>query len=275
MRLSKKNVLGLLNRLGLLVCCIFVFTPFLWMIATSLKPDNEINNGSWIGSRLAFENYSQAMEYFPFGQYLFNSLFVTLIGTFAVLFTSSLSAYAFSRLRFRGRDKLFGGYLATLMVPQQVVVVPMFLFMRELGWVDSYWALIFPFAFTAFGTFLLRQNYLTIPFEVDEAATIDGCNHFQIYWKILLPMIKPGLATLAVFTFITYWNNFLWPLIILSDQSLYTLPLGLQSFHGQYSTAWNLLMAAATLTTIPSLIFYLVAQRYIEDGIATSGLGGR
>ncbi|GAB2570639.1 carbohydrate ABC transporter permease [Gracilibacillus alcaliphilus] len=275
MRQNKRKFLAFLNRFGLAVACIIVFTPFLWMVATSLKPDNEVADGKWLGSSLRFENYSRAIEYFPFGQYLFNSLFVTLIGTVGVLLTSSLSAYAFSRLRFRGRDKLFGAYLATLMVPQQVVVVPMFLFMRELGWVDSYMALIIPFVFTAFGTFLLRQNYLTIPYEVDEAAIIDGCNHFQVYWRILLPMIRPGLATLAVFTFITYWNNFLWPLIILNDQNLYTLPIGLQAFHGQYSTAWNLLMAGATMTTIPSLIFYLFAQRYISDGIATSGLGGR
>ncbi|WP_058308544.1 carbohydrate ABC transporter permease [Gracilibacillus massiliensis] len=275
MKQNKKRILWFLNRAGLIVACTIVFIPFIWMVATSLKPDNEITNGSWIGSQLQFENYSRAVEFFPFWQYLFNSLLVTLLGTLGVLVTSSLSAYAFSRLRFRGRESMFAGYLATLMVPQQVVVVPMFLLMRELGWSDSYVALIIPFAFTAFGTFLLRQNYLTIPYEVDEAAIIDGCNHFQVYWRILLPMIKPGLATLAVFTFITYWNNFLWPLIILNDQSLYTLPIGLQAFHGQYSTAWNLLMAGATMTTIPSFIFYLFAQRFIADGIATSGLGGR
>lgn len=267
--------LKMLNMISLSIACFFVFLPFLWMVLTSLKPDPEVLSMDWIGSRIAWENYAKALDFFPFGTFFMNSLFVSVVGTVLVLLTSSLSGYAFSRLRFRGRDKLFGSYLITLMVPQQVIVVPMFLLMKELGWVNSYWALIIPWAFTAFGTFLLRQFYLTIPYEVDEAARIDGCNHFGIYWRILLPLIKPGLATLAVFTFIGYWNSFLWPLIITNDQALYTLPLGLQMFHGQYSTQWNLLMAASTLTTLPSLVVYLIAQRYIVEGISSTGLGGR
>ncbi|MBZ5752167.1 carbohydrate ABC transporter permease [Metabacillus rhizolycopersici] len=267
--------LSVLNRSLLALACFSVFMPFLWMIITSLKPDNEVFTMDWIGSRLAWENYEKAWNFFPFGTFFLNSLIVSILGTLLVLITSSLSGYAFSRLRFRGRDKLFGAYLITLMVPQQVVVVPMFLLMKELGWVNSYWALIIPWAFTAFGTFLLRQFYLTIPFEVDEAARIDGCSHFGVYWRILLPLLKPGLATLAVFTFIGYWNSFLWPLIITNEEALYTLPLGLQMFHGQYSTQWNLLMAASTMATLPSFIVYLIAQRYIVEGISSSGLGGR
>ncbi|WP_099352546.1 carbohydrate ABC transporter permease [Fredinandcohnia onubensis] len=267
--------LSILNRSTLTLVCILVFIPFLWMVVTSLKPDDEVLSMDWIGSRLAWENYPRALEFFPFGTFFLNSLIVAVVGTFLVLLTSSLAGYAFSRLRFKGRDKIFGAYLITLMVPQQVIVVPLFLLMKEFGWVNSYWALIIPSAFTAFGTFLLRQFYLTIPYEVDEAARIDGCSHFGVYWRILLPLIKPGLATLTVFTFIGYWNAFLWPLIITNDEILYTLPLGLQMFHGQYSTQWNLLMAASTLTTLPSFIVYLIAQRYIVEGISTSGLGGR
>lgn len=269
------RALSFLNRFMLGIACFVVFIPFLWMILTSLKSDKEVLSSSFIGSRLAWENYSRAWDFFPFGSFFINSLLVAITGTILVLITSSLSGYAFSRLRFRGRDRLFGAYLMTLMIPQQVIVVPMFLLMKELGWVNSYWALIIPWAFTAFGTFLLRQFYLTIPFELDEAAKIDGCNHFGIYFRILLPLIKPGLATLAVFTFIGYWNGFLWPLIITNEQELFTLPLGLQMFHGQYSTQWNLLMAAATMTTLPSFFVYLIAQRYIVEGISISGLGGR
>jgi multiple sugar transport system permease protein len=273
--LSSIRPLSVLNKTLLTIACLIVFAPFLWMVATSLKPDNEVFTNDWIGSRLAWENYGRALEFFPFSSFFVNSLIVSVAGTLLVLITSSLSGYAFSRLRFRGRDQLFGAYLMTLMVPQQVIVVPMFLFMKQLGWVNSYWALIIPWAFTAFGTFLLRQFYLTIPYEMDEAARIDGCTHFGVYWRILLPMIKPGLATLSVFTFIGFWNSFLWPLIITNDQALYTLPLGLQMFHGQYSTQWNLLMAASTVVSLPSLIVYLIAQRYIVEGISMSGMGGR
>jgi multiple sugar transport system permease protein len=160
-------------------------------------------------------------------------------------------------------------------VPQQVVVIPMFLMMKQLGWVNTYWALIIPWAFTAFGTFLLRQFYMTIPYDLDEAAVIDGCSHFGIYWRIILPLVRTGLAALGVFTFIGYWNSLLWPLIITNQQSLYTLPIGLQMYHGQYGTQWNLLMAASTITVLPTMIIYLIAQRHIVQGITLSGIAGR
>lgn len=272
-----KVILSTINYVFLSIACLIVFLPFLWMFATSLKPDSEVMHIplTWIGSHLAWVNYSRAVHYFPFGRFAFNDLFVAVSGTLLTLFTSSFSAYAFSRLTFKGRDQIFASYLMTLMVPQQVIIIPMFLLMKYIGWINTYWALIIPWAFTAFGTFLMRQFYLSIPYEFDEAARIDGCSHFGIYWRIIIPMAKPGFATLAVFTFINYWNNLLWPLIVTNDQSKFTLPLGLQSFHGQYSTHWNLLMAGAAMAVIPSFIVYIIAQRYIVEGISFSGLGGR
>ncbi|MCL6632572.1 MAG: carbohydrate ABC transporter permease [Alicyclobacillus herbarius] len=276
-RMLHSTVLNTINYVFLTVACVVIAIPFLWMFATSLKPDSEVFSIplKWIGSHLQWTNYTRAVQFFPFGRFVFNDLLVSVLGTSLTLITSSLSAYAFSRLNFKSRDQIFAAYLLTLMVPQQVIVVPMFLLMKYIGWVNTYWALILPWAFTAFGTFLMRQFYMTIPFELDEAARIDGCSHFRIYWRIILPLAKPGFAALAVFTFISYWNNLLWPLIVTNDKSKFTLPLGLQAFHGQYGTQWNLLMAGAALAVVPSLIVYLVAQRYIVEGISFSGLGGR
>jgi len=270
--------LGSIVNYGLIsLACLVFLVPFLWMIATALKPDQEVMHVplSWIGSSLEWDNYLRAWRAFPFGRFIFNDLFVSILGTLLTLVTSSMAAYAFSRLRFAGRDKIFIVYLATLMIPQQVIVIPMFLLMKYLGWVNTYQALIVPWAFTAFGTFLLRQFFMQIPFEFDEAARIEGSSHFAIYLRVVVPLAKPGFATLGVFTFISYWNNFLWPLIITNNMSLYTLPLGLQMFQGQYGTAWNLLMAAATISVVPALLLYLFAQRYIVLGVTFSGLGGR
>lgn len=262
---------------ALVVVSFIILIPFFWMVATSLKPNAEVMHVplQWFGSRLAFDNYATAMTYLPFGVFVINSVIVSVLGTVLTLFTSSLAAYAFARLRFRGRNKLFVAYLATLMVPQQVIVIPMFLMMNYLGWVNTYQALIIPWAFTAFGTFLLRQFYMSVPYEFDEAARIEGANHFGIYSRIILPMTTAGFATLGVFTFRNYWNNFLWPLIIVNNQSLMTLPLGLGRFQGQFGTQWNLLMAGAAVSVVPALLLYIFAQRYIVAGIQFTGLGGR
>lgn len=278
---ASRSQLRVLTRaagfLGLVVAAFVVLIPFLWMIATSLKPNDEVLEVPlrWIGTRLAFVNYVTALTYLPFGTFVINSFVVSVLGTLLTLFTSSLAAYAFSRLRFRGRNQLFVAYLATLMVPQQVIVIPMFLLMGYFGWVNTYQALIVPWAFTAFGTFLLRQFYMSVPYEYDEAAKIEGASHFGIYWRIILPMATGGFATLGVFTFQSYWNNFLWPLIIVNKQSLMTLPLGLARFQGQFGTQWNLLMAGAAISVIPGLLLYTFAQRYIVAGLQFTGIGGR
>jgi multiple sugar transport system permease protein len=222
-----------------------------------------------------FGNFTKAWSYVPFGRFMVNGVIVSGLGTLIVVSSSAMAAYAFSRLKWRGRDGVFLIYLGTLMIPQEVLIVPMFVMMRKLGWVNSYAALIVPWAFTAFGTFLLRQFFLTLPAELEEAAHIDGANRARIFLRILLPLVKPALGTLAVFSFIGYWNSFLWPLLVISNVNMATVPLGLDMFLGQTGNQWNLLMAASTISILPSALLVIALQRYLVRGIALSGLGGR
>jgi len=201
-----------------------------------------------------------------------NSLFVSLAITFGTLLTSSLAAYAFARLRFPARDWLFLGYLATLMVPAIVVIVPLYALVRRMGLYNTYWALILPGMFSAYYTFMLRQFFLSIPRDLEEAALLDGAGRLSIYWRIILPLSKPALAALAIFAFLHSWNDFLWPLIVIDDDALKTLPVGLATFEGQYGTEWALLMAASVIVMIPVLIVFVVGQRYFIRGILLSGL---
>ncbi len=258
------------------VAVIFII-PLVYMISTSLKPKEEVlrDTAALLGSYLDFSNYARAWNAFPFGRYLFNSIFVGLVTTVLTLVTSAMAAYAFSRLRFRGRDKLFFAYLATLMVPLQVTIIPLYMILRLLGWHDTYAALAIPPAFTAFGVFMLRQFFLSIPMEIEEAARIDGCGRFRIFTVIILPMSKPGLGALAIFTFVNSWKSFFWPLIVTASDELKTLPLGLYTFSGQYGTDWTALMAATGISIIPGVIFYIIFQKSLVQGIALSGMGGR
>jgi multiple sugar transport system permease protein len=251
--------------------------PIIWMLLSALKPSAEVFTvpPTLFGSEVKFSNFVEAWNYLPFGRFILNTLFVAGIGTLITLVASAMSGYAFARLNFRFRGGLFVLYLSTLIVPQEVIVIPMFLVMQRLGWVNSYQALILPWAFTAFGTFLLRQFFLTIPRELEEAAKIDGCGHIRILRSIIIPIAAPALAVLAVFTFISYWNSFLWPLIIINDTAKMTVPLGLDLFLGQQGQRWELLMAAATISMVPTVILVLALQKYLVRGIALSGLGGR
>ena len=260
-----------------LVAAAFV-SPLVYMVATSFKRADEVFSSppSLLGSVFRWENYTEALAYLPFGRFVLNGLAVAVIGTIVVLVSSAMSAYAFSRLRWRGRNGVFLVFLATLMIPQEVLVVPMFILMRWFGWVDSFQALIFPWAFTAFGTFMLRQFFLTIPEEMSESARIDGAGSVRIFTSILMPLIRPALAVLAVFTFIRYWNSFLWPLIIINSVDEFgTVPLGLQLFFGQQGSQWNLVMAASVISMAPSAALLILLQKHLIRGIATSGLGGR
>ncbi|WP_433443822.1 carbohydrate ABC transporter permease [Nonomuraea sp. CA-141351] len=260
-----------------LVAAAFV-SPLVYMLATSLKPADEVFGSppSLLGSLFRWQNYSEAFEYLPFGRFVLNGLAVAICGTLVVLVASSMSAYAFSRLRWRGRDGVFLVFLATLMIPQEVLVVPMFMLMRWFGWVDSFQALIFPWAFTAFGTFMLRQFFLTIPEEMSESARIDGAGAVRVFTSIMLPLIRPALAVLAVFTFINFWNSFMWPLIIINSvDEKATVPLGLQLFFGQQGTQWNLVMAASVISMAPTAALLIILQKHLVRGIATSGFGGR
>jgi multiple sugar transport system permease protein len=229
----------------------------------------------WIPSRFAWENYLEAVSAMPFGRFYFNSFVVAVSVTFLQILTSSLAAFAFARLRFRGREPLFLLYLATLMVPFQVTMIPNFIVVRLLGWYDSYQALILPTAFSAFSTFLLRQYFRGIPIELDEAARMDGASSWRIWWQIVMPLSGPAIAALAIFVFLGSWNDFLWPLVITTSLDMRTLPVGLSAFQGQYNVQWHLLMAGSVIALIPVLIIYVAAQKWFVQGITLSGLTGR
>lgn len=255
---------------------ILTVAPFVWMVLTSFKPLSEILAfpPTWWPEDFTFENYLESFTAAPFGRYYFNSLFVALAVTLGQLVTCSLSAYAFARMRFKGRDVLFYIFLGTMMVPAHVTMIPSFMILHWLGWIDSYAALIAPGLASAFGTFLLRQFFLTIPRELEEAAFIDGCNRFTVLFRIILPLARPALATLAIFTFMTLFNDFIWPLIVLNSESMYTVQLGLAIFRDQYSTEWGNLMAGSVVATLPILLVFFFAQKYFIQGITLSGLKG-
>jgi multiple sugar transport system permease protein len=262
----------------LVVVALLFAAPLIYALATSLKPADEVftSHPTLVGSEVRFDNYIEAFRFAPFGRYFFNSFLVAITGTAVVVAVSSLSAFAFARLRFPGRELLFVLFLGTLMVPQEVLIVPMYWLMQALGWVDSYQALIVPFAFTAFGTFLLRQFFLTVRAELVDSARVDGAGPFSIFFRILLPLSRPALAVLAMFTFIAYWGSFLWPLIVIDNISVKgTVPLGLTSFMSQQGTQWNLMMAAAVLAMVPSVLLVVLLQKNLVRGLLTTGFGGR
>jgi multiple sugar transport system permease protein len=248
--------------------------PFLWMLLASFKDLGEILQypPTWIPQRIILDNFVNAFQAAPFGRFYFNSLFVASAVTLGQLFTCSLAAYAFARLQFRGRDALFYIFLGTMMVPGQVTMIPGFMVLHWLGWIDTYAALIVPGLASAFGTFLLRQFFLTIPRDLEDAAAIDGCSRFGVLWRIILPLSRPALATLAIFTFMGVFNDFLWALIVVSSEELKTVQLGLAIFRDRYQTDWGQLMAASVTATVPILVVFFFAQKYFIRGITLSGL---
>jgi multiple sugar transport system permease protein len=250
--------------------------PFLWMVSSSLKGDVALfqTPPRLLPQPFAPGNYSRVLDLFPVGRFLLNSAVVALFSTTLQVLTSAMAAYAFARLRFRGRDALFLVYLGTLMVPFQVTVVPLFIEMKYLGLVNSYGGLILPTIASAFGTFFLRQAFLGLPRELEEAAFIDGAGHWSIFTRIVLPLAKPALATFTVLSFMASWNSFLWPLVIVSSQHLMTLPVGLANLQGEHFTQWNLVMAGTTISVVPVILVYLVAQKHIVRGVALSGVKG-
>lgn len=256
---------------------VVMLLPFVWMLSTSLKTPSSVfvYPPEWIPKPVEWTNYVQVTRVMPFLRYVLNTAAVATSITLLHLTVSSLAAYAFARLRFPGRNRLFLAYLATLMVPGQVTLIPNFLIVKYLGWIDTYQALIIPQIFSAFGTFLLRQFFLTIPNELEDAARIDGASSFAIYWRIVLPLSGPALATLGVFTFTAQWNNFLWPLIVINDEQMRTLTVGLRALVGEFTVQYPLLMAGSVISILPMLIIFVVAQRFFVRGIALTGLGGR
>lgn len=271
--------IGLSLQYTILGLAAIVFaTPLIYALFSALKPNDEIMKmpPSLIGSEVKWSNFSEVFEYGPFWTYIGNSFFTAIAGTLVVLAVSATAGYAFGRLNWKGRDLVFVLFLGTMMVPQEVLVIPMFVVMQWFGWVNSYEALIFPWAFGAFGTFLMRQFFRGIPYELEEAARVDGAGPLRTFLQIILPLSVSALSVLAVFTFMNYWNSYLWPLIAINDYGTYgTLPIGLATFSTQNGTRWDLQMAASIISMIPTTIIVIALQKHLVKGIATSGLGGR
>jgi multiple sugar transport system permease protein len=240
-----------------------------------LKREAEVSEPTLFGSHPQWSNYGEVFRLMPFWRMFLNTVLYAGCITVGQVFFCSLAGYAFARLQFRGRDTLFILYLGTLMVPLTVTVIPQFILMRTFGWTDTPWAMIVPGLFgTAFGTYLMRQFFRTLPMDLEEAAILDGCSPWQIYWRILLPHTTPAIMVLAVLTWINVWNDFLWPLVMIQRNSIATLTLGLVRMQGQYVSRWPVLMAASMLILLPLVLIYAVAQRAFLRGVAVTGLGG-
>lgn len=272
--------LKILGYTVLILVTATMIVPFIWMVTTSLKPPHAAFTypPELLPREFNFDNYTMLFTLVPFGQYFLNTLFVTALTVFGQIIITSLAAYGFARLRFMGRDFLFVVCLATMMVPYQVTLIPLFLLVFGLGWVNTYQGLIIPGVSSVFAIFLLRQAFLGVPKDYQEAARIDGASEFRIYWRIFLPLNGPALATLAVFAFMGTWTDLLWPLLIARTPEMRTLELGLAYFNASTSafrqTNWPLMMAASVVVMLPVLIVYIFAQRYFIRGISLSGVKG-
>ena len=265
------------SHVGLFVAGLLFFLPFFWLISTSLKDLDQIFTlpPIWIPDPLRWQNYPESLSYFPFLQQLRNTLVIAVSAVLLTLISSALVAYSFSRLRWHGRDILFFAMLSTMMLPYQVTMVPLFIIFRQLGWVNTLLPLIVPHAFgVPFFIFLLRQFFLSLPRDLDDAAIIDGCSEFGVLWRVILPLSKPALATVALFQFLASWNDFIGPLIYLNDPSKYTLSLGIQVFVSTVGVQWGWMMAVTTVLTVPVVALFFFTQRTFIQGIALTGIKG-
>lgn len=275
--LNHQSYLKLLAIYGALsLALILTLIPFLWMLSTSLKPDAAIMAmpPQWIPRELTLEHYRQLFAAMSFLRAFGNSLLVSLGATLLGLLINGLAGYAFAKFRFPGRERLFALLLATMMVPGQVTMMPVFMLLKELGLLNTFAGLVVPMSASVFAIFLIKQFMETIPDELLEAARIDGCSELGILFRIVLPMSKPVLATVALFTFMAAWNEFLWALIVMLDEAKYTLPVALANLNGQHGTAWGLLMAGSVVVILPVVAVFLAMQKYYVRGIATTGLKG-
>lgn len=256
---------------------IIFILPFFWLVSTSLKPDDQLFKFPpiWIPKPIMWSNYPRALTYIPFWLYLKNTLIIAIPSTLGLLISSSIVAYGFSRIKWPGRDAVFFLAICTMMLPYQVTMIPLFIVFRNLGWVGTFKPLIIPSFFGgAFYIFLLRQFYMTLPMELSDAARIDGCSEFGIYSRIILPLSKPALATVGLFSFMGHWNDFLAPLIYLEDDTKYTLALGLQQFQRQFGMEWGMLMATSVVISLPIIVLFFFTQRTFVQGIALTGMKG-
>lgn len=278
--MKKKKSSAVLRRvllyIVLILIAVIMVVPFLWMLSTSLKTQYDAVKipPVWIPDPPQWENYVKLFTEQPMSQFMLNTIKIVFFVVLGQLFFSSLAAYSFARISFKGRNVVFFFYIATLMVPGQVTMIPTYLMFAKAGLTDNHLALILPAFFSAFGVFLLRQFFMSLPRELEEAAEIDGCNPFMTYWRIMLPLVVPAMLTLCVFTLMNTWNDYMGPLIYLSSPEKYTMTLGIAYFKGVYTTQWNLVMAGSIVSVVPILIAYLCAQKYFIEGIAFSGVKG-
>lgn len=268
----------IVTLVAIVIGALVMLIPFAWMLSTSLKPSGALLTlpPRLVPEEPTLDAYRRVMQAFPMARVFLNSVVVALGTTAGQLVMASMSGYAFARFRFPGRDVLFYVYLATLMVPFAVTVTPLFIIVTELGWTNSYAGLIFPPMFSAFGTFLMRQFFLSLPRELEEAATIDGASTFGTFVRVIVPISGPAFATLGIFSFMQSWNNFLWPLLIVSERDFMTLPLALSTLQGLYpgQTEWNLVMAGTVISIVPMILVFLLAQRWVIEGVTASGIKG-
>ncbi len=258
---------------GITIGAALMLFPFLWTVVTSITPGGSLAGGpSLIVENPTLEAYQKLLDSMPMWRIVINSFAIAIASTLLQLVTGSMAGYAFGRLAFRGKNVVFALYLATLMIPLQVLIVPLFIQMTRLGLNDTYFALVAPSIASAFGIFLLKQAVESVPRELDEAATIDGAGHVRIFARIILPLIRPAMATLAVLAFMASWNSFLWPLVVIRSTELMTLPLGLATLQGQFTSEWNVVMAGSVVSIVPIAIVYLLAQRHIIAGMAHTGI---
>lgn len=278
--MKKKKSSAVLRRvllyIVLILIAVIMVVPFLWMLSTSLKTQYDAVKipPVWIPDPPQWENYVKLFTEQPMFQFMLNTIKIVFFVVLGQLFFSSLAAYSFARISFKGKNVVFFFYIATLMVPGQVTMIPTYLMFAKAGLTDNHLALILPAFFSAFGVFLLRQFFMSLPRELEEAAEIDGCNPFMTYWRIMLPLVVPAMLTLGVFTLMNTWNDYMGPLIYLSSPEKYTMTLGIAYFKGVYTTQWNLVMAGSIVSVVPILIAYLCAQKYFIEGIAFSGVKG-
>ena len=256
---------------------VLIFIPFAWTVSTSLKTEQQTLTSppEWIPNPVQWQNYPEALTVRPFGRYYLNSFIIVIFSVIGQVISSALVAFGFARFRFPGRNVLFIVVLSTLMMPFHMLIIPRFILFKYLGWLDTFLPLIVPNFFGgAFSIFLLRQFFMTIPLELDEAAKIDGANAFQRFWTIMMPLARPALGAVAVFEFMSTWQDFLGPLIYLSSDKNYTVPVGLAAFRNDFFTAWHLYMAAAAVAMLVPLIVFFFAQKYFISGVALTGSGG-
>lgn len=274
----KKAILGkALVYIILIILALVMIVPFLWMLSASIKSDREVflmNPFVFIPEKPKWSNYSEIWTQIPFGRFVLNTTYLTIVVTCLQLLTSSFAAYSFAKLNFRHKNTLFLAYIATIAMPWQVYMVPQFIMMRKMGLNDKLLAMICLQAFSAFGVFMMKQFYEGIPDDLCEAARIDGMNEYRIYARIMLPLSKPSLSTLTIFTFVATWNDYLGPLIYLKSPEKKTIQLGLKMFISQYSSDYGLIMAGSVISLIPVIIVFLIFQRYFVEGVASTGLKG-